>query len=123
MAPCTGTYGDPSGKYRGILFFEDRRTSTGGGWGGGGGFLLAGSMYFHQCTVGGLSDTGQSCDYTTPAFNSNFSLQGNSGSASYVLGEIITDTLSMGGTPTINMVLNPNATLSTLKVSLLPTPH
>ena len=123
MAPCTGTYGDPSGNFRGILFFEDRRTSTGGGWGGGGGFLLAGSMYFHQCTVGGTSDTGQNCDYTTPAFNSNFALAGNSGSASYVLGEIITDTLSMGGTPTINMVLNPNATLSTLKVSLLPTPH
>ena len=123
MAPCTGTYGDPTGNYRGILLFQDRRLSTGGGWGGGGGFLLAGSMYFHQCTVGGTSDTGQNCDYTTPAFNSNFALAGNSGSASYVLGEIITDTLSMGGTPTINMVLNPNATLSTLKVSLLPTPH
>ena len=124
MAPCTGTYGDPTGKYRGILLFQNRTLSTGGGWGGGGGFLLAGSMYFHQCLSTDTTNPsgGEECD-TTNGFNSNFALGGNSGSASYVLGEIITDTLDMNGTPKINMVLNPNATLSTLKVSLLPTPH
>jgi hypothetical protein len=46
-------------------------------------------------------------------------LQGNSGSASYVLGDIITDNLAMGGTPTINMALNPLAAYSTLKATLL----
>jgi len=103
MAPCTGTYGDPLGQYRGILFFQDRASNGGGGWGGGGGFLLAGSMYFHQNT----------------SFGSTFQLQGGSGSTSYVLGEIVTDKLSLGGNPTINMALNPNAAFNTLKVSLL----
>jgi len=102
LAPCTGTYGDPLGQYRGLLFFQDRASGQGGGWGGGGGFLLAGSMYFHQ-----LTNT-----------SSLFTLQGNSGSASYILGEIVTDNLAMGGTPTINMALNPSATYSILKASL-----
>jgi len=116
LAPCTGTYGDPLGKYRGILFFGDRSSPDGGGWGGGGGFLLAGSMYFHQCNAAG---TGVSCGATPTDFNAQFQLQGNSGSASYVLGEIIADTMSMGGTPTVNMALNPFAAYSTLKATLL----
>jgi hypothetical protein len=126
MAPCTGTYGDPSGQYRGILFFEDRSTDVGGGWGGGGTTLLAGSMYFHECNASG---TGTPCSASVctntgscaagMSFGSNFSLQGNSGSTSYILGDIITDTLTMGGTPSINMVLNPNSTYSILKASLL----
>jgi len=73
--------------------------------------------------------TGTSCSATVctrigsctagSSFGSNFKLQGSSGSASYVLGQIVTDTLSMGGTPTINMALNPNSAYSTLKASLL----
>jgi Flp pilus assembly protein TadG len=126
LAPCTGTYGDPLGLYRGILFFQDRSSDVGGGWGGGGGFLLAGSMYFHMCNASG---TGTSCSTTVctsigscaagSSFGSNFALQGNSGSTSYILGEIITDTLSMGGTPSINMALNPNSAYTTLKATLL----
>jgi hypothetical protein len=126
LAPCTGTYGDPAGQYRGFLFFQDRSSDVGGGWGGGGGFLLAGSMYFHMCNASG---TGTSCSTTVctslgkcaagSSFGSNFTLQGSSGSASYVLGQIVTDTLSMGGTPAINMSLNPNSSYSTLKASLL----
>jgi len=116
LAPCTGTYGDPLGKYRGILFFQDRASGAGGGWGGGGGFLLAGSMYFHHCNAAG---TGVSCGANPTYYNSIFTLQGNSGSASYVLGDIITDNLAMGGTPTINMALNPLAAYSTLKATLL----
>lgn len=116
LAPCTGTYGDPLGKYRGILFFQDRASGAGGGWGGGGGFLLAGSMYFHHCNATG---TGVSCGANPTYYDSVFTLQGNSGSASYVLGDIITDNLAMGGTPTINMALNPTAAYSTLKATLL----
>jgi hypothetical protein len=116
LAPCTGTYGDPSG-YRGILFFGDRNNGNGGGWGGGGGFLLAGSMYFHQCNSA-TPGAGTGCA-ATGAFNANFEFQGNSGSASYVLGDIVTDTLSMGGTPDVNMALNPNAAYNTLKATLL----
>jgi Putative Flp pilus-assembly TadE/G-like len=116
MAPCTGPYGDPLGQYRGILFFQDRASGAGGGWGGGGGFLLAGSMYFHHCNAAG---TGVSCGANPTYYNSIFTLQGNSGSASYVLGDIITDNLAMGGTPTINMALNPTAAYNTLKATLL----
>jgi len=126
LAPCTGTYGDPAGQYRGFLFFQDRSSDVGGGWGGGGGFLLAGTMYFHMCNASG---TGTSCSTTVctsigkcaagSSFGSNFALQGSSGSTSYVLGQIITDTLNMGGTPAINMSLNPNSSYTTLKASLL----
>jgi hypothetical protein len=126
LAPCTGTYGDPAGQYRGILFFQNRSSDVGGGWGGGGGFLLAGSMYYHMCNASG---TGTNCSPTVctnigsctagTSYGSNFTLQGNSGSASYILGQVVADTLTMGGTPTINMALNPNSTYSTLKVSLL----
>jgi len=116
LAPCTGTYGDPAGKVRGILFFADRATATGGGWGGGGGFLLAGSMYFHQCKADG---TGTSCPLPPTGYNKVFELQGNSGSASYILGEIIADQLHMQGNPTINMALNPSAVYTVLKATLL----
>lgn len=107
LAPCTGTYGDPLGQYRGILFFQDRSSNVGGGWGGGGGFLLAGSMYFHHC-----------CGLPPAYYDSTFTLQGNSGSASYILGEIITDNLAMGGTPTVYMALDPAARYAVLKASL-----
>ena len=73
-------------------------------YGGGGSSLAAGSMYFHQ----------------TSGFGANLQLQGNSGSTSFILGEIVVDTLGMGGTPTINMVLNPNKTNSILKATLVP---
>jgi hypothetical protein len=116
LAPCTGTYGDPLGQYRGILFFQDRANNGGGGWGGGGGFLLAGSMYFHHCNATG---TGVGCGANPTYYDSIFQLQGVSGSSSYVLGDIITDNLDMGGNPTINMALNPNAAYNTLKATLL----
>jgi len=117
LAPCTGTYGDPSGagQYRGMLFFQDRSSSLGGGWGGGGGFLLAGSIYFHQCKADG---TGTGCGAPPAGYQSSFGFQGNSGTASYVLGEIITDKLNGGGTPKIFMNLNANTTYSILKASI-----
>jgi len=103
LAPCSGTYGDPLAQYRGLLFFQDRASNVGGGWGGGGGFLLAGSMYFHQNTT----------------FGTTYTLQGGSSGSSYVLGEIVADSLQLGGNSAINMALNPNAAFNTLKVSLL----
>jgi len=103
LAPCAGTYGDPLGKNRGILFFQDRTTTGTGQWGGGGQFLLAGTMYFHQ----------------NGTFNATFQLNGNPGSSTYILGEIIADKLSMSGTPNINMQLNPYAAYNTLKATLL----
>jgi Putative Flp pilus-assembly TadE/G-like len=117
VAPCTGTYGDPTGagQYRGMLLFGDRSSNVGGGWGGGGGFLLAGSIYFHQCNALG---TGVSCGLPPADYQANFQFQGNSGTTSYVLGEIITDQLSGGGTPNIYMALNANITYNILKASI-----
>jgi len=48
-----------------------------------------------------------------------FTLYGNSGSNSYVLGEIVTDQLYMQGNPTVLMALNPNAAYAVLKATLL----
>jgi hypothetical protein len=115
LAPCTGTYGDSSGQGRGILFFQDRASSNGGGWGGGGSFLLAGAIYFHHCNTQG---TGASCGVPPNYYNASFTFQGNSGSTSYILGNIITDELMMGGSTNVVMALDPHASMSVVKASL-----
>jgi hypothetical protein len=104
MAPCTGAYGDPSGLYRGILFYVDHTISAAGaGWGGGGGFILAGSTYVHN----------------TVSSNDTFSMGGNSGSTSLVIGNMVVDSLSLIGTPSIIMQLNPNVSFPILKTQLM----
>jgi hypothetical protein len=140
LAPCSlnGTWSNPSSgsgpsttyaQYRGMLFFEDRGNSgtTGNNkqvtadWGGGGQFLLAGTMYFHQCKVTTTgTDVGTGCAANTPVpFNDIFQLSGGSSSGTYVLGEIITDQLQLGGNSAINMQLDPNPASNVLKVALL----
>jgi hypothetical protein len=123
LGACTGYYGDPLGAsdpmgiQRGFLFFQDRAgRSVQPSWNGGGMFLLAGTMYFHSCNSTG---TGVGCGAPGTYYNDVFTLQGNSGSNTYVLGSIVTDNLTLGGNSTIVMDLNPNVTYSTLKASLL----
>jgi hypothetical protein len=123
LGPCTGYYGDPLGAadplgiQRGFLFFQDRSgQSLNPNWGGGGQFLLAGTMYFHSCNATG---TGVGCGTPPAYYNDIFSLIGNSGSGTYVLGQIVTDNLTLGGTSGITMDLNPTAVFSILKASLL----
>ena len=120
LAPCAGTYGDPLGKNRGILFFLDRRTNGTGQWGGSGQFLLAGTLYFHQCNSTKVGDptSGEKCA-TTGAFNAQIKPNGNPGSSTYILGEIIADEIDMSGTPVISMQLNPNSAYNTIKATLL----
>lgn len=132
MAPCslTGTWSDPGttgnyAKFRGILFFQDRgnagtaKNPVTGSWGGGGQFLLAGTIYLHQC-IESAADTGTGCAANTPVpFNVQFTLSGNASNGTYVLGEIVTDQLSLGGSSAINMQLNPNSSFNILKVALL----
>jgi len=121
LAPCSGTYGgDASGLTRGILFFGDRNLPDGGGWGGGGGYLLAGTIYIHQCNSPDGVGLGTNCPNSAyGGGNGGFTLSGNAGSDSWVMGEIVTDNLTMSGTPNVNMALNPNATHDILKVALL----
>lgn len=85
-------------------------------WGGGGQFLLAGTMYFHSCNASG---TGTGCGAPPTYYNDILSLSGNSGSGTYVLGSIVADNLTLGGTSGITMDLNPNKSYSTMKVSIL----
>jgi len=123
LGPCTGYYGDslgasdPIGIQRGFLFFQDRSgLSVQPSWGGGGQFLLAGTMYFHSCNATG---TGTGCGTAPTYYNDIFSLSGNSGSGTYVLGDIVADNLTLGGTSGITMDLNPTKSFNILKASLL----
>jgi hypothetical protein len=130
LGPCDGYYGDPLGvneptsvgEQRWFLFFQDRSAKgVQPDWGGGGQFLLAGTMYFHSCNSSG---SGVSCSPPPiPATSASyyqdiFSLSGNSGAGTYVLGEIVADNLTLGGTSGINMDLNPTTAFSILKASL-----
>lgn len=123
LGPCTGYYGDPLGAsdplgvQRGFLFFQDRSgQSVDPSWGGGGQFLLAGTMYFHSCNSSG---TGTGCSSPPTYYNDILSLSGNSGSGTYVLGSIVADNLTLGGTSGITMDLNPNKAYNIMKVSIL----
>ena len=123
LAPCTGYYGDPLGAsdpigiQRGFLFFQDRSgRSLQPNWGGDGKFLLAGTMYFHSCNASG---TGVGCGAPPTYYNDIFKMKGNSGSGTYVLGNIVTDNLTLDGTSGITMDLNPTPTATILKATLL----
>lgn len=125
LGPCTGTYGDPlgtsdpNGEQRGILFFQNRsqNATTNPSFLGGGQVLAAGIMYFHQCVSGG-SDTGVGC--ASSAFNDTLSLgNGTAGAATYVLGGIVADHISLttGSSTTVNLSSSPAYNL--LKTSVL----
>jgi Flp pilus assembly protein TadG len=108
LGPCSGTYGDSSGKNRGFLFFQNHAKAAQPSWGGGGQFLLSGFMYFH-------SGTGTTCGTNTTCFTMN----GGSGAGAFTLGNIVVDELAMTGNSTLNMILNPSVTYQTLKPQLL----
>jgi hypothetical protein len=126
LGQCTnkGTYfgagsTDTSGTIRGLIFFQNRANADPKGQAemhGGGGLILSGNMYFHNCNASG---TGTGCSAPLTGYNAFFNLQGSPGSTSYVLGNITTDELVMGGGGTVAMSLNPNAVYNILKASLL----
>ncbi len=126
LGQCTskGTYFGPgstdtSGTIRGLIFFQDRANADANGQAsmqGGGGLVISGNMYFHNCNSSG---TGTGCSAPLTGYNAFLQLQGSPGSTAYVLGNITTDELVMGGGGTIAMSLNPNAVYNILKASLL----
>jgi len=134
VGQCTskGTYigtgsTDTSGGIRGLVFFQDRADADDKGqphMQGGGGLVVAGNMYFHNCNTSGtgtgcLAPTGVPGNPPAGGYNAFLSLQGNPGSATYVLGNITTDELVLSGSGSIAMSLNPNAVYNILKASLL----
>jgi putative Flp pilus-assembly TadE/G-like protein len=112
LAPCSGTYGDPfeakglvdpDGEQHGFLMFQDRTVEAANqNWGGGGSMLLAGTMYFHNSTD----------------FSDVFKLNGNSGSSTYVLGDIVADNVILKGDSQVTMDLNTSVVFSVLKASI-----
>jgi Flp pilus assembly protein TadG len=129
LAPCSGPYGDQNydatkGRQHGVLVFQDRSaTSVTSTAGGGGSYALAGTIYLHSCESTGLSAT---CSFPTGTVNSSssnyfrdtFQLGGNTGSQSYVLGEIIVDNLVLQGGGSIYMDLNPSTVNNIYKAAL-----
>jgi hypothetical protein len=83
---------------------------------GGGGLVLSGNMYFHNCNSSG---TGTSCSDPSAGYNAFVQLQGNPGSAAYVLGNITTDELVVSGNGGVKMLLNPNSVINVLKATML----
>jgi hypothetical protein len=131
LGPCGGTsgigatgtgighYGSPDGN-RGFLFFQARNTAANGGsctggfggncavLGGGAGFIFSGFIYLHNGN-GATCGTNTSC----------VSLSGGSGGNSFTIGNVVVDKLSMVGNSGVKMILNPLATFSTLRPTLL----
>ena len=127
LGPCTGPYGDPLGtndpigEQRGILFFQDRSAAgVTGSYGGGGAFGLVGGGYFHYCGPGfGDGTTAPVTSCSPSAYTDTFSLQGGSSSSSFVVGNLTTDKLDLGGNPSVTMDLNSTAAYYVLRATLL----
>jgi hypothetical protein len=128
LGPCAGPYADlaldetttPPTTYpiRGMLFFQDRANKDPNGqanFQGGGSMLLAGTMYFHNCP----NSLTAPCDPWPTDYNAFVNLQGNPGSSTRVVGNIIADQLTMAGNGQISMVLDPNRVVVTIRASLL----
>jgi Putative Flp pilus-assembly TadE/G-like len=97
-APATGTY-------KGILFFQDRTAAAAAhSLGGGGAMTLIGTIYMTNTKATML---------TTPSKYQQLTLQGGPGSSTNVNGEIIVDSLQLGGNASITMNLNnPSVTVN-----------
>jgi hypothetical protein len=98
--------------YKGILFFEDRASPAHTHQIGSGGsqISLSGTLYLTNDLA-----TMQA----TPSQYQTVSLQGNSGSATVINGEIITGALTIGGGPSITMNLNAGQTVHVRQVALV----
>jgi Flp pilus assembly protein TadG len=111
MCAANGTYFESTGNdstdvrgtpgSRGLLFFQDHGNTTQPTFSGSGALTFSGSLYFHST---GYSDL--------------LSLSGGSSSGTYVLGEIVTDKVSLTGSGVIKLALSPAATTPLSKVGL-----
>jgi len=105
--------------YKGILLFEDRTAAANNvdqsphnqhTLGGGGDLTLVGTIY--------LTNTRATTLATATRYQ-ELDLQGNSGNATKIDGEIIVDALQLGGTGGITMSLNSNASYIVSEVALV----
>lgn len=115
---CTGNcfQGPPEiAPYYGVVFMNDRSTlwEMEHNFQGGGGLTIAGTMYFTNSFLPNKSDLAGSDAYQT------LELRGTPGSTTRVIGQIIVDSLILGGNAAINMTLNPNTALPIRKLALV----
>ena len=113
VAQCTqnGTYWDSGSDTtdsrgtpgsRSLLAFQDHANITQPVFSGSGSLAFSGAMYFHST---GYSDV--------------LSLSGGASSGTFVLGEIVTDQVSLTGSGAINLALNPVPSTEVLKAAML----
>ncbi len=93
----TDTAGNPG--VRGLLFFEDHANTSSPTFGGSGQLSFSGSLYFHSTS-----------------FADVLTLSGGTSSGSFLIGDIVTDQVSLSGSAAINLALPPTATQPALKV-------
>ena len=115
---CTGNcfQGPPeTAPYFGVVFMNSRNTNFAQThlMQGGGGLTIAGTLYFTNSFLPNKSDLAGSSAYQT------VSLQGTPGSTTQIVGQILSDSLLLGGNSTIRMTLNPNAVLPIRKLALI----
>jgi Flp pilus assembly protein TadG len=108
---ANGTYWDSGGDTtdargapgnRGLLFYQDHSNSTQPQFTGSGALTFSGTLYFHSSSYSDL-----------------LSLNGGTSTGTFVLGEIVTDKVSLTGSGAINMALNPASSTQLLKVGML----
>jgi hypothetical protein len=104
--------GSPSSSsYQGILFFQDRNSAAQShSLGGGGSMSLVGTIY--------LTNTLATMQADATHYQS-LSLSGHGGNSTLIQGEIIVGTLSMGGSSSITMDLNPNNVPNVRQITMI----
>jgi hypothetical protein len=122
---CTGNCfqgPDVNGQYKNVVFMNARTTtfSQEHTFQGGGGLTLAGTLYFTNSTQPNKAELAffppsgpGRTDYQL------VSLSGNSGNTTQVVGQILVDSLKLGGTSGIRMTLNPNNVQPIRKLALV----
>jgi hypothetical protein len=118
---CTGNCfqgPDVNGPYKNVVFMSARTTTfyQEHTFQGGGGLTLAGSLYFTNSTQphkAELAFANGRTDYQLVHLN------GNSGNTTQVVGQILVDSLDLGGTSGIQMTLNPNNVQPIRKLALV----
>ncbi len=110
-AQCTldGTYydsGDATGDsqgapgMRGLLFFQDHADTSSPSFTGSGQLSFSGSFYFHSTSYADV-----------------LNLSGGTSTGNFVIGDIVTDQISLGGSGAINLAIPPQASAPMLKVA------
>ncbi|MBI4164929.1 MAG: hypothetical protein HY508_04260 [Acidobacteria bacterium] len=72
-------------------------------------------MYFHNCP----NSLTTGCEPWPTDYNAVMGLQGTPGSSTRVVGNIITDQLTLAGNGQISMILDPNRLVVTVRATLL----